>query len=88
MGLAGQPLVVACPLAEQGETPSAYVPLALDGAAPALVLSCSMVVTSVSECFVSAWEPGKVRRPEFCLLMSPYLPGHGLVPCSGPGLLC
>lgn len=68
MGSARQPPAVAmarpparqdgaCPLTEQGEIPSACVPLALDGAALGLVLSCSTVVTSMSKYFISAWEP-------------------------------
>lgn len=69
------------------ETPSACVPLALDGAASGLVLSCSTAVSSRSEYFISAWEPDEVCSLKFGLLTSPYLLGCGLVTCSGPGPL-
>lgn len=76
-----------CPLREQGETPSMCVPPALDGAALSLVLSCSTVVTLMSEYFVSAWKLDEVSSLKCCLLTSPYLLGHDLVTYSGLDLL-
>lgn len=72
MGSAGQPLQGGgCPLREQGEAPSMCVLLALDGAASSPVLSCSMVVTLMSEHFVSAWKLDEVCSLKCCLLTSP-----------------
>lgn len=58
-----------CPLREQGETPSMCVLLALDGAASSPILSCSTVVTLMSEHFVSAWKLDEVCSLNCCLLI-------------------
>lgn len=72
-----------CPLREQGEAPSMCVLLALHGAAWSLILSCSTVVTLMSECLVSAWKLGEFCSLKCSLLTSPYLLGHDLVTYSG-----
>lgn len=63
-------------------TPSVCVPPALDRAASSLLLSCSTVVTLMSDYFVSAWKLDEGGSLKCCLLTSPYLLGHDLVTYS------
>lgn len=58
------------------------VPPALDGAASSLLLSCSTVVTLMSDYFVSAWKLDEGCSLKCSLLTPPHLLGHDLVTYS------